>query len=73
MITSDSIAHPPHYCNSRKYEPWDVIVDWKLDYLTGNAVKYISRAGRKDPDKEVEDLNKAIAYLTKRISVIRGE
>ena len=26
-------------------------------------MKYISRAGKKDPDKTIEDLNKAIWYL----------
>lgn len=44
---SDKIDHPAHYCAGRKYEPIDVIEDWNLDFCLGNAVKYISRAGRK--------------------------
>ena len=69
----DMVEHPKHYCEGRKYEPWDVIIDWKLDYLTGTAVKYLSRAGRKDPSKEIEDLQKAIAYINKRIEVLEGK
>lgn len=69
---SDPVHHPAHYCDGRTYEPWDVITDWGLDYLTGNAVKYLSRAGRKDPAKEVQDLEKAMAYIRKRIEVLNA-
>ena len=72
MKITDNVNHPNHYCEGRKYEPWDVIVDWQLDYLTGSAVKYLSRAGRKDPSKETEDLRKAIAYIEKRIEVLES-
>lgn len=72
MKITDNVNHPNHYCEGRKYEPWDVIVDWQLDYLTGSAVKYLSRAGRKDPSKETEDLRKAIAYIEKRIKVLES-
>lgn len=64
----DIIEHPNHY-TSGKIEVWDFIIDQKLNYCLGNAVKYISRAGRKNPDKYVEDLQKAIQYLKKEISV----
>ena len=72
MKITDNVNHPNHYCEGRKYEPWDVIVDWQLDYLTGSAVKYLSRAGRKDPSKETEDLRKAISYIEKRIEVLES-
>ena len=42
------IEHPAHYCEGRKYEPKDVIRDWELNFNLGNAVKYVSRAGRKE-------------------------
>ena len=71
-VQYDNVNHPAHYCEGRKYEPWDVILDWGLDYLTGTAVKYLSRAGRKDPFKEIEDLNKAKAYIDKRIEQLQG-
>lgn len=65
----DPVNHPSHYCEGRKYEPIDVIEDWKLDYCTGNALKYISRAGRKND--EIEDLEKAVFYLNRRIQQIK--
>jgi len=62
----DNINHPPHYTFG-KIEPLDIIEDWKLNYHLGNALKYIARAGRKDPDKKVEDLKKAVFYLEREI------
>ena len=62
----DPINHPPHYTFG-KIEPLDVIEDWKLNYHLGNALKYIARAGRKDPNKKVEDLRKAVFYLEREI------
>lgn len=57
----DAVSHPSHYAEGRKYEPRKVIADWGLNFNLGNAVKYISRAGRKG-DK-IEDLRKAIQYI----------
>lgn len=55
------VSHPSHYTAGRKYEPRKVIADWGLNFNLGNAVKYVSRAGRKG-DK-IEDLQKAIQYI----------
>ena len=63
----DSVQNPAHYTDGRKYEPVKVIEDWGLDYHMGNALKYISRAGRKK--SLIEDLQKAIFYLDRRISI----
>lgn len=57
----NAVSHPSHYTAGRKYEPRKVIADWGLNFNLGNAVKYISRAGRKG-DK-IEDLRKAILYI----------
>lgn len=61
----DKINHPKHYCEGRKYEPIDVIEDWGLGMHAGNAVKYISRAGRKGD--AIEDLEKARWYVDRYI------
>jgi hypothetical protein len=61
----DPINHPSHYLAGRTIEPIAVIEDWKLDYHLGNALKYISRAGRKDSMKQ--DLEKAIWYIERKI------
>lgn len=52
----------PIYSQGRKYEAVDVIYDWDLDFNLGNAVKYISRAGRKSADP-IPDLEKAVDYI----------
>jgi hypothetical protein len=64
---NDPVNHPSHYTFS-KYEVIDVINEWDLGYDLGNAVKYIARAGRKNPEKELEDINKAIFYLQDYVS-----
>lgn len=70
----ENVNHPSHY-NFGKYEVIDVIDDWKLGFSLGNAVKYIARAGKKDPAKEVEDLKKAVFYINheiERLSEVEG-
>jgi len=65
---TDMINHPAHYCEGRQYEPIDVISDWDLNYRLGCALKYIARAGRKDPSKVREDLQKCIWYIEREIA-----
>lgn len=68
----DVVDAPDHYVGGRKYEPRKVIEDWDLDYYLGNAVKYISRAGRKN--STIEDLQKAQKYLDFEIEKLsKGE
>lgn len=64
---NDSVNNPSHY-TSGKIEVIDFIEDQKLGFNLGNAIKYITRAGKKDSDKYVEDLKKAIWYLEREIS-----
>lgn len=61
---NDSVNSPSHYTDG-KIEVIDYIEDKKLGFCLGNAIKYISRAGKKDKDKEAEDINKAIWYLNR--------
>lgn len=66
----DSVNHP-HYYSSGKIEVIEAIEDWELGFHLGNACKYISRAGKKDPDKEIQDLEKAIWYLRRKIEIAK--
>lgn len=63
---SDNVNKPKHYTYSG-IETIDVIEAWQLNYLLGNTVKYISRAGKKDPTKEIEDIKKAQWYLNRHL------
>lgn len=64
------INHPSHYTDGR-IEVIDFIEDKNLNYHKGNAIKYICRAGKKDPSKEIEDLQKAIWYMNREIRNIK--
>lgn len=65
-IENDSVSHPSHYTTGT-IECIDYILDKELNFCRGNAVKYITRAGHKDPTKEIEDLEKAKWYIDKEI------
>jgi hypothetical protein len=61
------MINPAHYHGDRKFKPIAVIEDWGLNYRLGNAVKYISRNGRKPGEDPREGLKKAVWYLTREI------
>lgn len=69
---NDPVNHPSHYTDG-KIEVLDFIEDKKLNYHRGNAVKYICRAGKKDPTKEAEDLEKAVFYLNREIELLKNK
>ena len=69
-ILNDAVHHPSHYnLPGLAVESVDVIravltpEEFK-GWCKGNALKYSLRAGRKDPDKEVQDLAKAGVFLS---------
>ncbi len=69
---TDFINQPPHYIEGRQIEPIDVIEDWNLGFHLGNAIKYLSRAGRKG-NNPVEDLEKAVWYVNRYADKIERE
>ena len=67
-MSGEMVNNPLHYGGvDNPYEAIKVIEAWGLDFHLGNTVKYISRAGIKNPEKELEDLKKAAWYLQRRI------
>jgi hypothetical protein len=67
-----SINHPDHYGGGdNPYEAIKVIEAWELGFHLGNTVKYISRAGKKSSEKEIEDLEKARWYLNRHIENLK--
>ena len=67
-----NVNHPPHYFKDTGHEVIDVIHAWKLNYNLGTVIKYVARAGRKNPEKLVEDLKKAIFYLNDEVDRINN-
>jgi hypothetical protein len=74
--SKETVDHPQHYGGDTIYEVIKVLEAWSLDFHLGNVVKYVSRAGKKNKTKELEDLEKALWYLQRRIKILketRGE
>lgn len=70
----DNVNHPAHYGGADNvYEAIKVIEAWNLDFCLGNVVKYISRAGKKEGNSLIQDLEKAKWYLERRIQELRDE
>lgn len=66
----DLIHYPKHYTYS-KYEPIDVIKEWKLNFDLGNVIKYIARCEHKG--NKLLDLNKALEYLQHEIKSLEDK
>ena len=66
MSANDKQVGGKHYSRG-KIQCWDFIVDQGMDFVTGNCVKYLVRAGHKG--NKLEDLKKARHYLDKLIEL----
>lgn len=74
VTPKETVDHPEHYGGKENlYEAIKVIEAWKLGFNLGNCVKYISRAGKKDSAKLLEDLKKAAWYLNREIENLQKE
>lgn len=68
----DPVNHPSHYTDRVPgIECIDVVENF--DFCLGGAIKYIWRAGLKDPTKEIEDLKKARWLLDREIKRLEKE
>ena len=70
-LQNDPVNHPSHYTDGG-IETLDYILAKRLDFLSGQVIKYVSRAGKKDPEKEIEDLEKARFYLDRKIERLKN-
>lgn len=69
-MRENEVTHPSHYA-ALTPEPITFIRD--RDYLTGNALKYIFRAGHKDGADENVDIGKAAWYLRELVAEQGGQ
>jgi len=70
MSAHDAVNSPAHYTQYQGLEVIDLTE--QMNFNRGNAVKYIARAGAKDPAREVEDLEKARWYVEREIRRLTG-
>lgn len=68
---SDPVNKPTHYTAYRGIEV--IQLTEQLNFCKGNAVKYIARAGLKDPLTELQDLQKAEWYIRREIDRVKRE
>lgn len=69
---SDAVERPAHY-RLAKTQVIEMIEAYELGYHLGNVVKYVFRAGVKDPTTYVQDLKKALFYLQRKIDLLEGK
>ncbi len=72
VLTDDVVDHPAHYTDGG-IETIDFIEAKKLNYNCGNAVKYISRAGKKAIAARAIDIAKALWYLQRELDALKGK
>ena len=71
--SNDTVNHPAHYTQG-KIECIDYIIDKKMSYCLGCAIKYLTRCELKNDGKNrIEDLQKAVFYINKQIEVWEAE
>ena len=72
-MTTEAVNHPAHYGGDVPHETYKCLRAWGLesDALIWNAVKYLSRAGKKG--SKIEDLEKAVWYINNRIEQLRED
>lgn len=69
---NDPVNHPSYYTDT-KIEVIDFLEDRMFPFHLANAVKYICRAGKKDPKKTTQDLAKAVWYLNRYIALLEKQ
>jgi hypothetical protein len=73
----DSVNHPSHY-NWHPSGVECITIAQEFDYLDGQVIKYLWRAGKKreqgmsNDEKTLEDYEKALFYLTRKVELIKG-
>ena len=75
-METDNVNHPSHY-TSHPSGIECIQVTEHYDFCIGNAIKYLWRSGLKgdagmtSSQKEIEDLEKAIWYIRRKIELIK--
>lgn len=67
---SESVNHPKHY-TSHPSSIECIEVTRHCNFNIGNAIKYLWRAGIKDDQKHIEDLEKAVFYIKDEIKRLK--
>jgi hypothetical protein len=69
---SDEINSPPHY-NTHPSGIECIQITEHHDFCIGNVIKYCWRAGLKNSENELKDLQKARWYLNRKIAKLESK
>lgn len=70
-FVGDEVNNPAHYC-SHPSGIECIEITRHHDFAIGNAIKYLWRAGLKDSENEIQDLEKAVWYIQDKINQLKG-
>lgn len=65
----DPVNHPPHY-TSHPLGVECIQITQHMNFCLGNAMKYLWRAGQKEGQPTIQDLEKAVWYINTEINRI---
>lgn len=68
---NDPVNHPSHYTSDPSGIECIQITRHR-NFNIGNAIKYLWRAGLKDGNSDIQDLQKAVWYIQDEIKRIKG-
>lgn len=72
LINVDQVNHPLHYTSDPSGVECIQITRHR-NFNIGNAFKYLWRAGLKDDNRHIEDLQKAIFYIKDEINRLEAK
>lgn len=64
-----NVIKPRHY-QAGNFDVITFCQKHNLSFDVGNIIKYVTRAGKKEGNSELQDLNKAMEYLKRRIEFV---
>ena len=69
----DNIRPSYYGGEDNKYEVLKIIEAFELPFHLGNVLKYVIRAGKKNEEEEIQDLQKASYYLERYIKHLKDQ
>lgn len=76
MSIKERVNKPDHYGGTLTIDYLEALENLpnnKMNFSRTSAIKYVSRAGMKSKDKELEDLRKAKWYINREIDRLTKE
>ena len=72
-VQVDNKAIKPNHYKSGGFDVISFCQIHEINFELGNVIKYVTRAGKKENNSELQDLLKAREFLNRRIKYLKGE